>query len=425
MITRRNFLAAAGLASLSAAGLTACSGGSAGGDAKGAANLEVIWWGADDRAAITNSILAMYGKKYPGNTAKGQFLPFGDYFNKLNTLAASNSLPDIIQLNLPNLAAYVKNGLLLDLGDVDLGDYAKASLETGKIDGKLYGINFGYQYLTVMYNTELVTKSGLAVPKDPADWNAWGDFGVELAKKLGNGVYGMSDNSAESNTWASWLTSRGKGLFSTDGKLAHDEGDAVAWYQYWSGLRDRGAIAPGAESQTYVSNGGAAVDPLTTGKSVISMSPIVQFQGYQKVNKVPLGLAPCPTGPSGRGEVNAFFGWGISSKTKNPQAAKDFLNLWFTDPGAFKELGLDRAIPASKKQLDTVSQGATGAIKTMLGFMDSYTISPASQPASPPSIGSKVQDSLTRAAEAVLAKKLSPEQAGAQYFSEIKAAAGE
>lgn len=429
MISRRELLTAAGFASLGVT-LAACSDDSKGGSSGSQnANLNVIWWGADDRARVTNQVADLFAKKHPGSTAKGQFLPFGDYFNKLNTLAASNSLPDILQLNLPNLAAYAKNGLLLDLGaepKVDLGDYAQAALDTGRFQGKLYGINFGYQYVIVMYNTPLLEKSGVELPADPSDWNAWGDFAEKVAKALGNGVYGMSDNSAESNAWAAWLQGRGKGQWTEDGKIGHEESDIVDWFKYWVDLRDRGAIAPGPESQTYVSNGGAAVDPVTLGKAVATMSPIVQVQGYQVVNKQPLGLAPCPSGPVGRGEVNGFFGWAISAKSKHPEVAKQFLNMWFTDPDAFKILGLDRALPASAKQVQTVRAGATGSIKLVLDFVDKHpAIKPAAQLAAPSAVGNKAGDAFARAAEAVVAGKASPAEAGAKYMSEVKAAIGD
>jgi hypothetical protein len=49
-------------------------------------------------------------KRHPKITIHGQFLPWGDYFNKLSTLIAAGSMPDIVQLNTTNLAAYAKKG---------------------------------------------------------------------------------------------------------------------------------------------------------------------------------------------------------------------------------------------------------------------------------------------------------------------------
>jgi multiple sugar transport system substrate-binding protein len=420
MVTRRQFLAATGAFSLPLV-LGACSSGSSGGAGQ---PLDVIWWGADDRARITEAVFDLYEAKHAGSTVQGQFLPFGDYFNKLNTLSAAGAVPDVMQMNLPNLATYAEDGLLLDLESeltLDLGDYPAASLETGRIDGKLYGINFGYQYLTTTYNPALVDRSGLQVPADPADWNAWADFAQALSEALGEGIYGMSDNSAESNALAAWIQGRGKSLYTPDAGLGYDLSDIEAWYQYWADLRTRGAIAPGPQSQPYVSGGGAADDPLTTGLSVITFSPIVQFQGYQEVNSEPLALAACPTGPEGRGEVNPFFGWSVSASSENLQAVQDFLTVWFTDPAAFEILGLDRAVPASPTQLQEVAKSATGAVKTMLDFLEANPVEPASQPA-PPAVGARITDVQKRAAEGLVVGAMSPQQAAAMYMEEAEAA---
>lgn len=430
MVTRRNFLAAAGFASLSL-GIAGCSNASerasSGGSSGKGVNLDVMWWGDDSVARATNAVLELYGKKYAPNTAKGQGLAWDNYFNKLSTLAAAKSLPDVMTFNGDNLSAYANNGLLLDLGagtSVDLGDYRKEALGTGQYKGKLYGVNFGYEFVTIMYSTQLMEKSGMTPPADPSDWTAWGNFSEELAKKLGGGIYGIRDCTGDANVLLSFLISRGKeGIWAASGAMGYDEEDARAWFGYWDDLRNRGAVSPGPQTLAASSSGGgASSDPLTTGKAVLSMTTVTGFEGYQAVNKVPLGLAACPTGPARRGEWSSFYGFAVSAASKNPDAAKDLLHVWFTDPEAWAAIGFTHGIPASPKQLELLGQDAKGAAKSVLDFMKDHTIEPVSIPASPARLGSKFDAVFAQASESLLSGSATLDDAVARFMRDSKKA---
>ena len=56
-----------------------------------------------------------YSELNPGVVLDGQFSEWGDYWNKLATASAGNSLPDVIQMDYAYLDQYAKNNLLLDL----------------------------------------------------------------------------------------------------------------------------------------------------------------------------------------------------------------------------------------------------------------------------------------------------------------------
>ena len=116
---KRNIaLVMAGL--LAAASLAGCSGGAkeeaapADGTAKteaaaseapakeeagGEKNLTVAWWGNQVRNERTQSALDKYSELNPGVVLDGQFSEWGDYWNKLATASAGNSIPDVIQMD--------------------------------------------------------------------------------------------------------------------------------------------------------------------------------------------------------------------------------------------------------------------------------------------------------------------------------------
>ena len=139
---------------MTAASLAGCSGGASSdakpeGNAKteaagteaesGEKNLTVAWWGNQVRNERTQAALDKYAELNPGVALDGQFSEWGDYWNKLATSSAGNSLPDVIQMDYAYLDQYAKNNLLLDLtpyvenGTLKLDDANQDVLNSGKV----------------------------------------------------------------------------------------------------------------------------------------------------------------------------------------------------------------------------------------------------------------------------------------------------
>lgn len=430
-LSRRALIAGLG-GGMASWALSGCSGTGAGGATAGSGQggskqINAFYWGSDSRAKLTNQVFDLFAKKHPGMSVKGQFLAFSNYFDKLGTLAAAGSMPDLLQTNPGSLSQYGENGQLMDLStlNLDLGDYQDPALQTGRANGKQYGLAFGYQYVTVFYNADMLKAAGSEPPKDPASWDDWANFAVQLQGRLPAGTYAMTDSSSDSNSFESWMVGRGKTLFTDGGKLGYDVGDVTDWFDYWTGLRAKGAMAPAADSVTYVQTGAVTDSPLTKGKAAMSLGINVGFQGYQQLNKATLDLAACPTGPARRCETNHFFGWSVSAATKATDAVKAFLEFWFTDPEVVQIVGTDRALPASKTQLEALDKTADGPTKKLLAFSLAHPgIKPLSPPATPSSVGSKQDDSLRRAAEAVVTGSSKPSEAAQKLVQEVQAALG-
>jgi len=416
-----------GLATASLVGCTSTTSGkgsSGGSGGNKSAELSVFYWGAASREAITNKMFERYAKKYPGLSAKGQFLSFDNYFNKLATLAASGSIPDIVQMNPNSLSQYGDSGQLLDLSTLklDLGDYQHAALASGQVKGKQYGLAFGYQYVTMFYNSSLVKAAGVPVPTGLSHtWDDWTDYCEKLQAKLPSGVYAMTDVSSDSNAFESWMTGRGKSLFTPNGKLGYAVDDATAWFAYWTELREKGLSAPAADTVTYIQTGAITDSPFTKQKSVLTLGINVGFEGDQTVNKAPLAIAPMPAGPSQRCETNHFFGWSVSATTKDTDAVKKFLEMWFTDPAVIKLLGTDRALPASQSQLKELKAGADPAALKLLDFsIANAGIKPVTPSSTPASVGSELVEALQRAAESIATGKSTPAQAAQTMTADVK-----
>lgn len=418
MPTRRTLLGLGGLVAIGAA--AGCSKSNSGGSGSA---MTAIWWGDASVAKETNDVIAIYDKEAAPNSVKGQFLAYDDYFDKLATLAAAKNLPDLMAFNGDNLPKYAANGLLMDIGDVNLGDYDRSGLTTGKYKGKLYGVNFATEYVIMMYNQKLAQGTGVAIPADGSSWDDWATYFADLQTKLPTGVYAADDLSGNENVFLSWLIGRGaEGIWAANGGIGFDAEDAQTWFQYWADLRDKKVVPPGPQSLAASQAGGFQNDPVTKGKAVYSADTITDFPGDQSINPQTMSLASCPVGPKARGEWHSFYGWAVSASAPE-KPAKDFLHLWFTNPEAWKAVGFSHGVPVSQDALDTLSKGATGANRTILDLLDKkYPVKPVQIPGAPASLGSKFDTAYTQAVQAIWSGSSTLDAAIKQFMSDSEAA---
>ena len=152
-LSRRDFnrLAAAGVAAGALGGLTS--------RALAETRLRLIWWGNPDRDKRTNAVVDLYKQANAEVTIDPETYAWNDYWPKLATQAAGQNLPDVIQMDYRYIFEYARRGQLADLTpfvgkQIDLGDFDPNQLESGKVDGKLYGISLGANSMTHVYKAD-------------------------------------------------------------------------------------------------------------------------------------------------------------------------------------------------------------------------------------------------------------------------------
>ena len=150
-LNRRQFLIGAGglAAAATTMGLSACAPGSSGGGSQGGGgqgggtNLALAWWGNPTRNKNTQAMIDAYMKANPDVKISGQPGEFNSYWDKLATQTAGGQAPDIIQMDMLYIAEYGTRGALLDLGSVDTSKFVEGTVDSGKINGTLVGVNAG------------------------------------------------------------------------------------------------------------------------------------------------------------------------------------------------------------------------------------------------------------------------------------------
>src|SRR5687768_16967233 len=194
-INRRQFLIGAGglAAATTTMGLSACAPGSQGGDSQaggqqegGATTLALAWWGNPTRNKNTEAMIAEYMKANPNVKLEPQPGEFASYWDKLATQTAGGQAPDIIQMDMNYISEYGTRGALLDLKDVDTSKFVEGTVESGRINDKLVGVNAGINSALFFANPKVFEKAKMDLPDDTTwTWDQLIEVGAEVASKSG------------------------------------------------------------------------------------------------------------------------------------------------------------------------------------------------------------------------------------------------
>ena len=138
--------------------------------------------------------------------------PLADYDQKMATMIAGNSAPDVYWVAEYAVPQYYEQGLMLDLSEFmndkewDWADFIKGQQNHYLYGGKLMGVPFSGQQLVMFYNKTMFQKAGLKTPTELLEAKQWTvDAMLDAAVKLSNssnGIYGI--DLSRQGDWANW-----------------------------------------------------------------------------------------------------------------------------------------------------------------------------------------------------------------------------
>lgn len=421
-LTRRSLLVAGG----SLAGLAVSGRFSA--RAQSDARLRMFWWGAKERAERTEKVNALYQQKNPGVTVAGETLGWADYWPRLATQAAGRNAPDLIQMDYRYIFEYARRETLLPLDSyigkgLNLADFSKEAVDSGKVDGKIYGVSLGLNSTALTYDKAAIEGFGVKLPNWEMTWAQLGDMAVEIAKAANKpGYTGIHDGGRFEPALEVWMRQRGKALYTDDGKLGFDEKDIGDWFAYWDDLRKRGGCAS-PEVQA-LDNGEIDTSLLTLGKAAMVFAHSNQLVGFQALTKGKLGIGMYPSGGPGAkpGQyLKPAMLLSVYSKTKTPDAAVKLLDFFVSNLEAGALLGVERGVPASSAVRKSVEPSLDELGKAMAQYISFVTDKVGPLPPPPPQGAGEIQTVLRRVNEQIGFKRVSVSDGAKQFMADAKA----
>ncbi|MEV4755672.1 extracellular solute-binding protein [Micromonospora sp. NPDC049559] len=418
-------LVAAAVALPLALGAAACGGDDAGsGDPNAPVKLSIFWWGAEARAKLTEDALALYTQKHPNVTFEKTWQANQGYFDKLATLTAGGSPPDIFQIDDNYLTEYASRNTTLDLtkykdsGKLDVSKFPESLWQYGVVDGKLAGLAFGENTQGLVYNKTLLDKHGLPAPTTGMSWADFISWAEQVSKT--SKTPGTMDPSADYKAFWVWLRQQGKDLYKGK-ELGFTADDVTKWFELWKGARERGATPPAD-----VIHEGNATDIskqlVVTGKAATSFVWANQMPELKKNTKDELGVVAYPGDPSAQWARASMY-FSVFRNSKHRDVAVDVINFLANDVEAGKILGTDRGLPSNLDVRKAVSESVTDpAMKLSIQVETELASKFGPSPQVPLKGHSKVRSELIKAAENVQYGRQSPSEAAAAFLSVCQSA---
>lgn len=305
--------------------------------------IQFMHWGDDYERQMYENVINRYMELVPGVKVEQLYVP-GDYYTKLQTLAASNNMPDLYWVAESRTAEYSSTGYMMDLGPVIekypslTNGYNETALLYGQYDGTQYSIPKDFTGYVMFINEDMFKEAGLEIPT--SDWTM--DDYLELAEKLTvkSGDRTVQYGTAVSNYRADWINFMGNfdAKWFKDGKSNISDPDALKGLGYQVELVKNGyAPTPGVteegEDRLFITG---QLAMYASGRWVIpSFTEEIDFN-WTAVEM-----------PKGTTRVSPFISanMAISPSTKSPEAAENFLSFFLSEEGLSYTLAQNLSLP--------------------------------------------------------------------------------
>jgi len=253
---RSRLFAGTTFAALVTLGLSACSNAAPAGSAAPTAPApdatEVVEVIEETRPAITlrltdtlsESSQPIYNEIYQqcaadvGVTVEANHVPGAGLIATVLQQAASNTLPDVLMVDNPDVQQLASAGALSPLGDygIDGAGFPAGIIEAGTLDGKLYGIAPIVNSLGLFYNVDMFEEAGIEPP------TTWDELRAAAETLTTDGRFGIAFSGVNTfeGTWQflPWM-------WSNDG---HEDNltspEVVGALEFVTGLVQDGLASP-------------------------------------------------------------------------------------------------------------------------------------------------------------------------------------
>ncbi|MCJ7512124.1 MAG: sugar ABC transporter substrate-binding protein [Anaerolineales bacterium] len=343
-----------------------------------AVELKFMLWGAPEELAVWNAIVDEFQAQNPGIKVNVEVSDWTAYWEKLKTMLAAGTPPDLFAMDAPYYLDYQTRGVLKNLQpyvdanpDMLQGVYPQ-TLEAYKTAGGYFGLPRDFQTIVLFYNKDMFDKAGVAYPT--ADWTY--DDLRQASKDLtmdtnGDGVadqYGFTADLWDMElAWSSAIWAHGGDILSADHTqtLIGEPAARQAW-QVFHDMMFQDKSMP--DVNTAASYG---LDLFQAG--IAAMTPIGHWAvpGYNAAN-FQWDVAPMPKGPAGSATSVNSAGFVVAEASEHPEEAFEFIKFVLSQSGQTRLTELGFAIPVLKSVAESpVFLEQQGTTINQQAFLDS------------------------------------------------------
>ncbi|MCG8370321.1 MAG: extracellular solute-binding protein [Proteobacteria bacterium] len=317
------------------------------------------FWGGERTVRTYREVAARFVARHPDIAVDVVILPWGQYWTKLQTQAASGLAPDVISLVSASAGVWINHGALLPLDDfvarsgLDLTQYYRGAVDSMRWSGRQYALPIEVAAGAVVYSIDRLEELG--IPQEewpPADRPMnWRDFKA-LARQLtlrderGNVVqYGIGSG----GWWSDILFGLYGGTFvdrrvnPTRPDIAGDEALVRALIEVFQLMHAERVQAPASVFQTSDYSGDQV---LRSNQFAMAYHGPYVLETLRE-NGVRVGITPIPAGdvPIQSVSVNAV---GIYRDSEHPDEAWEFVRFLASPDAQAVITNTLRSVPVSR-----------------------------------------------------------------------------
>lgn len=400
--------------------------GSLGAMAQGNA-LRLIWWGNPDRDRRTNEVVALYTAR-TGAEVLPETYGWGDYWQKLATQAAGGSLPDLIQMDYRFIFEYARRGQLAALdpyigAQLQLDDFDANQLESGRVDGNVYGISMGANSHAHIYKKPVLDALGVTLP-DTTTWTN-DDFmalGMSVKDQLPAGMYFTQNMGFIEPRLEGFVRQRGKALYTDDGQLGFELQDLKDYFGYWKAMQDEG-LTPPADVQALDATGKMEESMIVSGKSLFGFIHSNQLVANQNLVTEELDMVMVPGQEGGvPGQyLKPSMLLSMAQSATDKEAAAELLNFFITDHEAADILQIERGVTGDASVAERLVAGLTETESKIVDYLGVVADHVSPLPPPPPQNAGEVDRAMRPAWDVIAFDYVTVDQGAETFYDEINA----
>lgn len=324
-------------------------------DGKDEIELEVSWWGTDERNSYTMEALKEYSAQNDGikvNMTYGEYQGF-ELKNDVKMFAHTEA--DVMQVNYQWLDKYQSQGLefydLNTLSDVlDLSQYDDVELSYGtNADGRLIALPIALNVKVAWYNKSVYEKYGLELPK------TWDDLFAAAKVMSADGVYPLDlDDSALWMACVAYVEQlTGHVVFDENSNFTFSVKDLEDMLEFYQKLVDEKVVERVADRDE------AKIEQGIYAGTMQWVSGAKQYEAMISGNgqSVAAALPPTIEGEQRMGwYVKPATMYVMGSHTQHPKEAAQLLSYIVQEKGMVSRQALEKGVPCNDKAIEILNE---------------------------------------------------------------------
>ncbi|KEZ88536.1 extracellular solute-binding protein [Lacrimispora celerecrescens] len=358
--------------------------------------LRFMWWGGDARNEATLAVIEQYQKLHPEVKIEAEMNSDQGYIDKISTMLANGTAPDIMQQNVDSLPDFISRGdFFVNFNDYpdlfDTSGFEKTFIsQFGTFDDKLLAIPTGMSCLATVANEDAAKTCGIDLSRQ-ITWESMLEDGKKLHEQNPEYFYMNTDTRILCEyvlrPYLRQLTGQSF-IIDSEKKMSFTREQLVEVLQYIKDCYSGGVFEPAEDSATF--KGQIQTNPMwMDGKFVFAYGPSSSINLL--IDAVPDNTCTVVQMPLSTERVNdGFFAdtpqyMTVNKNSKHVEEAVKFLDYFYNNSEAQETLKDVRSVPptstarnlcAEKKLLNPVVVSAVDLAAGLNGKSDKgYTTS--------------------------------------------------